>query len=60
MRPLSGLSTAVTPISDQSTNYGAAHTVLVLRATFVTPTFVPGLNAVLTSHAVAIVRRQSL
>ena len=59
VRPLSGLSGGPTPIADQTTSYGAPHTVLAIRASFVTPTFVPGLNAVLTAYSSALVRRQA-
>ena len=59
VRPLSGLSSATTPIADQTTNYGVTHNVLALRASFVTPTFVPGLNAVMTAYSSALVRRQA-
>ena len=60
VRPLSGLSSAATPIADQTVNYGVAHTVLAVRASFVTPTFVPGISAAFTSYSSALVRRQGL
>ena len=60
VRPLSALSSSVTPITDQSVNYGVAHTVLAVRASFVTPTFVPGISAAFKAYSTALVRRQNL
>ena len=59
VRPLVLLSASATPIADGTMNFGAAHSVLAIRASFVTPNFVPGLNAVLTSYSSALVRRQA-
>jgi Flp pilus assembly protein TadG len=59
VQPLQNLSSANVAITDGLANYGSAKTVLAIRASYVSTSFVLGMNNTVTVYSSALVRRQS-
>ncbi len=59
VQPLQNLSSASVSITDGLANYGATKTVLAIRASYVSTSFVPGINSTVTVYSSALVRRQN-
>jgi len=59
VQPLQNLSSGSVGITDGLANYGLPKSVLAIRASYVSTSFVPGMTNTVTVYSSALVRRQS-